>query len=78
LGDGRSTLRRAAVKDVREDGAGDGGEFDAVMGIEVLIFQDDRGLLHAFRDVAQGDDGALFLAMKIIERWFPDRSIYLG
>ena len=53
--DRRAALQRFAMGDVLYGGAEDSGHVDAVVFIEALVLDRDRGVLQVFRDLAPGD-----------------------
>jgi len=62
LGEGRTTLRHAAMQDVGDSGPQDAPGIDAEMRIEAAVFDRDEGLWQIGRQILQRDIGAGHLA----------------
>src|SRR5215218_2651222 len=58
LGDGRSTLARAAMQDVLEHRPADADDVDAAVLVEALVLDRDGRLLHDRRDLIRRDQDA--------------------
>ena len=64
LGDGRATLRDAAMHQVGDRGAGDAQRIDAVVRIEAAILDGDEGLRHVARQLTERHRGAAHVAAR--------------
>ncbi|MNX71375.1 hypothetical protein D3C86_1026890 [compost metagenome] len=68
LRDGARALGLAALGEVREGGAGDALEVDAVVVVEAVVLDGDDGLDQGLGDLAEGHDLAVLLAVDVGEQ----------